>query len=61
MKKMDQSRKQLFTCGSQLLHEAAFSESMRLSVEASRVRCRNIEIRNISLKNLCDIEGGLFL
>ena len=47
-------------CGSQLLHEAPFSESIRLSVEVSRVPCRNIQIRNISLKNMSGIGGGLF-
>ena len=42
------------------LHEAAFSESIRLSVEVSRLPFQNIQIRNISLKNMSDIGGGLF-
>ena len=42
------------------MHEAAFSESIRLSVEVSRVPFQNIQIRNISLKNMSDIGGGLF-
>ena len=42
------------------MHEAAFRESIRLSVEVSRVPFQNIQIRNISLKNMSDIGGGLF-
>ena len=42
------------------LHEAAFSESIRLSVEVSRLPFQNIQIRNISLKNMSDIGGSLF-
>ena len=42
------------------LHDAAFSESIQISVEASRVPDGNIQIWNISLKNMSDIGGGLF-